>query len=217
MIDGLRGWTQVPIVVLSARGSERDKVAALDAGADDYVVQAVRDGRAARPAAGGGAPGDAGRRGGRWSRTDDFTVDLAAKRVLDATGAAGAPDADRVAAARGARAPRRQARHPAPAAARGVGARLRRREQLPAASTWPTSAASSSPTAPAPATSSPSPAWATASSGESLTRRRWRWSLSSPQASSAGPRRAMGPRGRARASPDRAHVGHAERRPWRPQ
>ena len=28
VIDGLRGWTQVPIVVLSARGSERDKVAA---------------------------------------------------------------------------------------------------------------------------------------------------------------------------------------------
>jgi two-component system, OmpR family, KDP operon response regulator KdpE len=32
VIDGLRGWSQVPIVVLSARGSERAKVAALDAG-----------------------------------------------------------------------------------------------------------------------------------------------------------------------------------------
>lgn len=39
VIDGLRGWTEVPIIVLSARGSERDKVAALDAGADDYVTK----------------------------------------------------------------------------------------------------------------------------------------------------------------------------------
>ena len=37
VIDGLRGWSAMPIVVLSARGSERDKVDALDAGADDYL------------------------------------------------------------------------------------------------------------------------------------------------------------------------------------
>jgi two-component system KDP operon response regulator KdpE len=37
VIRTLRGWTTVPIVVLSARGQERDKVIALDAGADDYV------------------------------------------------------------------------------------------------------------------------------------------------------------------------------------
>ena len=39
VIDGLRGWTQVPIVVLSARGAETDKVNALDLGADDYVTK----------------------------------------------------------------------------------------------------------------------------------------------------------------------------------
>lgn len=37
VIEGLRGWTDVPIIVLSVRGEESDKVAALDAGADDYV------------------------------------------------------------------------------------------------------------------------------------------------------------------------------------
>jgi two-component system KDP operon response regulator KdpE len=35
----LREWTATPILVLSARGQERDKVAALDAGADDYLTK----------------------------------------------------------------------------------------------------------------------------------------------------------------------------------
>ena len=37
VIRRLREWTAVPIIVLSARGQERDKVTALDIGADDYV------------------------------------------------------------------------------------------------------------------------------------------------------------------------------------
>lgn len=37
VIRRLREWTAVPIIVLSARGQEGDKIAALDAGADDYV------------------------------------------------------------------------------------------------------------------------------------------------------------------------------------
>src|SRR2546428_8225227 len=39
VIRRLREWTAVPIIVLSARGQERDKVAALDLGADDYVTK----------------------------------------------------------------------------------------------------------------------------------------------------------------------------------
>jgi two-component system, OmpR family, KDP operon response regulator KdpE len=35
----LRGWSRVPIIVISARGREEDKVAALDAGADDYLTK----------------------------------------------------------------------------------------------------------------------------------------------------------------------------------
>jgi two-component system KDP operon response regulator KdpE len=39
VVRGLRGWTPVPIVVLSARGSEAAKVEALDLGADDYLTK----------------------------------------------------------------------------------------------------------------------------------------------------------------------------------
>ena len=35
----IREWSQVPIIVISARGQEQDKVAALDAGADDYLTK----------------------------------------------------------------------------------------------------------------------------------------------------------------------------------
>ena len=37
VIREIREWSHIPIVVLSARGEERDKIKALDAGADDYV------------------------------------------------------------------------------------------------------------------------------------------------------------------------------------
>ena len=39
VIRGLRGWSTVPIIVLSGRAGGTDKVAALDAGADDYVTK----------------------------------------------------------------------------------------------------------------------------------------------------------------------------------
>jgi two-component system KDP operon response regulator KdpE len=87
VIRGLRGWTRVPIVVLSARAGQGDKVEALDAGADDYVTKpfgmdellarlraAVR-----RGVAGDEAP---------VVETEGFTVDLAAKEVTLASGGA---------------------------------------------------------------------------------------------------------------------------------
>ena len=39
VITGVRSWSRVPIIVLSARTEESDNVAALDAGADDYVTK----------------------------------------------------------------------------------------------------------------------------------------------------------------------------------
>jgi two-component system KDP operon response regulator KdpE len=80
VIRGLRGWSTVPIVVLSVRDGERDKVSALDAGADDYVTKPFgMDELLARLRA-------ALRRATPAEEapivaTPDFTIDLGAKRV----------------------------------------------------------------------------------------------------------------------------------------
>lgn len=39
VLDGIRGWSQVPVIVLSARSSSQEKVRALEHGADDYVTK----------------------------------------------------------------------------------------------------------------------------------------------------------------------------------
>ena len=80
VISGVRGWTSIPIIVLSVWGQESQKVAALDAGADDYVTKPfgmdellARLRAAVRRAA--PAPDEP------VVKTADFAVDLAAKRV----------------------------------------------------------------------------------------------------------------------------------------
>jgi two-component system KDP operon response regulator KdpE len=85
VIRGLRGWSRVPIVVLSVRDAESHKVAALDAGADDYVTKPFgMDELLARLRAAlrRATPADED----AVVRTPDFEIDLAAKRVVDASG-----------------------------------------------------------------------------------------------------------------------------------
>jgi len=87
VIDGLRGWSTVPIIVLSARGAEHDKVLALDAGADDYVTKPFgMDELLARLRAAlrRNVTGDGGTEVATVE-TPDFTVDLVAKRVRTAS------------------------------------------------------------------------------------------------------------------------------------
>ncbi|MFB0629129.1 response regulator [Streptomyces sp. AB3(2024)] len=85
VIKGVRGWSRVPILVLSARHTSEDKIRALDAGADDYVTKPfsmdellARLRAAARRREPHGAP-----QANEVSvvTTDEFTVDLVAKKV----------------------------------------------------------------------------------------------------------------------------------------
>ncbi|EFF93577.1 MULTISPECIES: response regulator [unclassified Streptomyces] len=84
VIRGLRGWTRVPILVLSARHSSDEKVEALDAGADDYVTKPFgMDELLARlrAAVRRAEPVGAGDDEVTTVETEQFTVDLAAKKV----------------------------------------------------------------------------------------------------------------------------------------
>jgi two-component system, OmpR family, KDP operon response regulator KdpE len=82
VIAGLRGWTSVPIIVLSARTDAGDKVEALDAGADDYVTKPfgmdellARLRAAVRRSIAGAHPDEP------VVTTSSFTIDLSAKKV----------------------------------------------------------------------------------------------------------------------------------------
>jgi len=81
VIRGLRGWTKIPIIVLSVREEEREKIAALDVGADDYVTKPFGMGELVarlRAALRRSADSD---RSAPVVRTPHFIIDLAAKRV----------------------------------------------------------------------------------------------------------------------------------------
>jgi two-component system, OmpR family, KDP operon response regulator KdpE len=86
VIQGLRGWTSAPIIVLSGRADSTDKVEALDAGADDYVTKPfgmdellARIRAVSRRAAPEGEVPQV--------RLGELIIDLAAKRVTRAAGA----------------------------------------------------------------------------------------------------------------------------------
>ena len=95
VIQGLRGWTRAPIIVLSGRADSVDKVEALDAGADDYITKpfGVEELLARMRAAvrRTGAAEDLPR-----IQLGHLVVDLAAKRVIRQAPvpAAGAPAGD---------------------------------------------------------------------------------------------------------------------------
>jgi two-component system, OmpR family, KDP operon response regulator KdpE len=85
VIRSLRRWSNVPIVVLSARDDEPDKIAALDAGADDYVSKPFGMGELLarlRAALRRSAPADEI----RTVETPDFVLDFVTTKVTSARG-----------------------------------------------------------------------------------------------------------------------------------
>jgi two-component system KDP operon response regulator KdpE len=83
VVGGLRGWTNVPIIVLSVREGEADKVAALDAGADDYLTKPFGMNELLariRAAVRRNAPADEE----AVVETASFTIDLSTKQITRA-------------------------------------------------------------------------------------------------------------------------------------
>jgi two-component system KDP operon response regulator KdpE len=82
VVAGLRGWTSTPILVLSARHDQVDKVGALDAGADDYVTKPFgMDELLARLRAALRRAGAVADVAAAVLVTASFSIDLAGKRV----------------------------------------------------------------------------------------------------------------------------------------
>lgn len=85
VLQALRAWTSIPVIVLSARDQEEAKIEALDGGADDYITKPFAMGELVarvRAALRHSTPGEEE----AIVHTDHFTVDLVAKRVMNAQG-----------------------------------------------------------------------------------------------------------------------------------
>jgi len=82
VIEALRGWSQVPIIVLTARDDERSKVQALDAGADDYVTKPFGMAELVARLRAALRRSTAGEADVPEIRTPAFRLDLAAHRVF---------------------------------------------------------------------------------------------------------------------------------------
>ena len=128
-IHDFRGWSSVPVIVLSARVDETDKIAALDAGADDYLTKPFGVGELlARVRA-------TLRRQAPPRPTATACSASATSRSTRPTGSCARrapcpPDADRVPAAHAADRQRRQGADASASAARSLGAELRREQSL---------------------------------------------------------------------------------------
>lgn len=174
VIKALRGWTRVPILVLSARRASDEKVAALDAGADDYITKPFSmDELLARLRAAVRRRDDVPPPPRRHSSRPTASPSTSSPRRPPAPGTTYASPPPNGTCWR--------SWSPTPAASSPRNTSWPRSGESASAtrpttcgSTWPNSAANSRPTPPTPATSSPNPAWDTASKTEARVRNRRR-------------------------------------------
>jgi two-component system, OmpR family, KDP operon response regulator KdpE len=86
VVAGIRAWSSMPIVILSARVDEQQKIAALDAGADDYVTKPFAMGELLARVRAALRRASRGRDGGHRLKLGEVEIDLARR---SATGAGG--------------------------------------------------------------------------------------------------------------------------------
>jgi two-component system, OmpR family, KDP operon response regulator KdpE len=88
VISELRHWSEVPVIVLSARSDGAEKIAALDLGADDHVTKPFIMGEllARMRAIVRRSDSDSGLNANPIVETEDFRIDLGARKVISAGG-----------------------------------------------------------------------------------------------------------------------------------